>query len=395
MKPQRTQRSLRFYIFWRIFLFKTIKNSVILRTFLSPSVLSGFMFSILRKIKMKNKKILTRKEFIKNGCIGLGGIALAFYLPSCTTTNNLKKYSTSSFFDLKSLIDVLKKGHCAPSIMYTLLDYLHKQDDNIVRLTSGFPGGMGLSLECGGITAPIMFLGLQYGYENKSGEIPELISLGINHLNIFKDVHNSIMCSDIINKKNGCKNVIATSPKICFYCMKNYKKFNQIDEQTKTAYSKFLDHINNNSFHCTHSVLMNLKDKIEINPDLLKASWGFVGGTVMQGHTCGALYAGVFAISAKYGDVEKSFSRVIKLMKMRGKGENVDSEELNKFHKAMNISKEFGKWFETNFKCTQCRDLILADLSSNEDVDNYVSKNKIEYCKKLCNEVTEKLIKII
>ncbi len=344
---------------------------------------------------MKIKKTLTRKEFLKKAGIGLGGIALAFTLPSCITGNNIKKFNTSSFFDLKSLIDFLSKGHCAPAVMYSLLDYLHKQDDNIVKITSGFPGGMGLSLECGGITSPIMLLGLQYGYEYRKGEIPEVINLGINHLNIFKDVHNSIKCSDIINKKNGCKNVIATAPKICFYCMKNNNKLNQIDDQSKNAYTDFLDHIKSNSFHCTHSILMNLKDKIEINQDLLKASWGFLGGTVLQGHTCGALTAGVFAISAKFGDVEKSFARVMKLMKMRGKGENADGEDINKFHKAMNISKEFGKWFESNYKCTQCGDLIQAALSSKQDVANYISKNKIEYCKKISDDVTEKLRKIL
>ena len=113
----------------------------------------------MNRINVNN---LNRREFLRLSGVCLGGFVLVG-LPSCLANNSVR-YSTSSFFDLKSLTDVLTKGHCAPSIMGTLLDYLNNKDDYIVKLTSGFPGGIGLGLECGGIISPIMILGLKYGY---------------------------------------------------------------------------------------------------------------------------------------------------------------------------------------------------------------------------------------
>ena len=63
--------------------------------------------------------------------------------------------------------------------MKTLLSVLKQKDDYLIKLTSGLPGGIGgLGLECGGITAAVMVLGMLSGNEFKKGNIPEVIFSG-------------------------------------------------------------------------------------------------------------------------------------------------------------------------------------------------------------------------
>jgi hypothetical protein len=62
------------------------------------------------------------------------------------------------------LSNLLRMGHCAPTIMQTMLDVSETDAQWLVKLTAGLPGGIGnTGGECGGVTAPLVLLGLRHG----------------------------------------------------------------------------------------------------------------------------------------------------------------------------------------------------------------------------------------
>jgi len=68
----------------------------------------------------------------------------------------------------RGLNNLLKMGHCAPTVMQTLLDLGNTKEEWLVRMTAGLPGGIGnTGFECGGITSPLIQLGLEYGLSAK------------------------------------------------------------------------------------------------------------------------------------------------------------------------------------------------------------------------------------
>ena len=53
-------------------------------------------------------------------------------------------------------------GHCAPAVMQTVLDITHAEQEWLVKLMAGMPGGIGnTGFECGAITSPLVILGLR------------------------------------------------------------------------------------------------------------------------------------------------------------------------------------------------------------------------------------------
>ena len=59
----------------------------------------------------------------------------------------------------RSMSNLLRMGHCAPTVMQTLLDASYTEAEWLVKLTAGLPGGIGnTGAECGGVTAPFRSL---------------------------------------------------------------------------------------------------------------------------------------------------------------------------------------------------------------------------------------------
>jgi len=62
--------------------------------------------------------------------------------------------------------NLLRMGHCAPTVMQTLLDVSPTdgptQGEWLVRLSAGMPGGIGnTGHECGAVTSPLALMGVQ------------------------------------------------------------------------------------------------------------------------------------------------------------------------------------------------------------------------------------------
>lgn len=316
----------------------------------------------------------------------------------------------------QGLLNALKMGHCAPTVMRTLQELQGVEDERILRCTAGLPGGIGwMRSECGCVTSPIMILGLRYGEEvfsDGNGEIPKIIPIGQRYLNRFKALYGGIDCKEIAkldyNDKEAvktytlgaflpCFRAICGGPGLLMDLIKEDLKATppDMDSEPVKAYSKLLKSFREKEFHCSQSVLNELDDLIDVDEKLLRASWGFLGGTLLQGMTCGALTAGVLSIGLKFGDIEDSYGRVLMWMLQLFIDGDIKREDLNKFNVAINISQELATWFEGEFGNTKCYDLTKIDFNTRKGVDRYLSENKLDYCRGVVEKTANKVREII
>ena len=98
--------------------------------------------------------------------------------------------------------NLLKMGHCAPSVMQTLQDLENTKDIGLVRMTAGLPGGIGITgLECGGITSPLINLGLKHGLSANDDGLPTVITAGHDYCARFVKCNNSLLCREILGDR--------------------------------------------------------------------------------------------------------------------------------------------------------------------------------------------------
>jgi C_GCAxxG_C_C family probable redox protein len=102
----------------------------------------------------------------------------------------------------RGLSNLLKMGHCAPSVMQTLLDLGNTKENWLVRMTAGLPGGIGnTGFECGGITSPLIHLGLEHGLSAKDDGLPTVIYAGHDYYQRFNKCNNSLLCKEILGDR--------------------------------------------------------------------------------------------------------------------------------------------------------------------------------------------------
>ncbi len=90
------------------------------------------------------------------------------------------------YIAVADLSNLLKMGHCAPAVMQTLLDLGNSKEEWLVRMTAGLPGGIGnTGFECGGITAPLIQMGLHHGLSAKHDGLPTVIYAGHDYESDF------------------------------------------------------------------------------------------------------------------------------------------------------------------------------------------------------------------
>lgn len=258
-----------------------------------------------------------------------------------------------------------------------------------VRLTSGLPGGIGaLGSECGGLTSPIMALGLAYGEELEKQPL-QFIVTGQKYLDRFKDLNTGVNCREIAGtdgKRLPCLKAICRAPGLLLDLLDEDAP-PDVDNETVNAYARLLQSFRQCRFHCAHNVLHELNDLIAIDGRLLHASWGFLGGTLLQGMTCSALTAGVLVIGMESGEIENSYIRVLRWMGQPFVGGDAMRDDLNKFNRAINVGHELALWFTEEFKSSNCRDILDLDLSTVEGIDEYISGHRIERCREITHKV--------
>jgi hypothetical protein len=92
----------------------------------------------------------------------------------------------------RSVSNLLRMGHCAPTVMQTLLDASETEAEWLVKLTAGLPGGIGnTGAECGGVTAPLVLIGLRHARDGMHDGLPAVIDKGHDLLQRFAGCHGT------------------------------------------------------------------------------------------------------------------------------------------------------------------------------------------------------------
>jgi hypothetical protein len=324
---------------------------------------------------------ISRREFAKKGFVVLAVLGTA----------GMGAYVISNGKKLRTLNNYLRMGHCAPTVMKTLLDINGVQNTSLVTYSGGLAGGIaGPGMECGVLTAPLMYMGFRNGNLSRLPEQLKIISIAQSYINEFNRLNGSSVC---INIRNG--GMESCRKAVCGF----YKPFieanlNQIPLalEKRDSYSMLFKAFDERKFHCSHNVFYNLSGNYLDSKELFDSSWPFIGGMAMLNRTCGALTAGVIAISSATSVIENSYSRVARMNRLfREENNEAMNNEINNFNKAINYSRELGLWFRNEFGSTTCYDICGLNFSRIKDAQQYISGNCIGRCERIAEKVAEKV----
>jgi len=285
-------------------------------------------------------------------------------------------------------------GHCAPTVMQTILDVSETDAQWLVNLTAGLPGGIGnTGGECGGVTAPLVLLGLRHGLGAEDQGLPEIVGKGHDLLRRFAACHGTRSCWDIRGQHRvplRCIGVVRRAPALCAQTICS-DCTGSISEERKAAYGRLYGHWVEKDFHCAYAVFHRLGHTISANQELLDASAGFTGGTVFTGMTCSALTAGVMALGLALGEIENSRLRVLRMIGTMAIGGDAFADNLDAFNKIMNLAHELSRWFAAEFGSTQCRVITQCDFSTTEGVGRYIESGGTARCSAIAQRVAHRV----
>ena len=325
---------------------------------------------------------ISRRAFARKTVIALAAAGLLGY-----TAFNTRK--------LRAVNNIRRMGHCAPSVMKTLLDINKIDNENLALYAGGMAGGIaGPGMECGVLTAPLLFMGFQYNNPQNISERIKIICKAQSYFNEFNAFNGASLCSRI--RQGGMP-----------ACMKAVRNFNRqfvkaisvpiyMTDEAKDSYSVLLKSFDANKFHCAHNVLNNLNISYPVKDDLYKSSWIFMGGIALLNRTCDALTAGVLALSSATARIENSYSRVARMNRLlRQKNPEAMDEEINNFNRSINLSEELGVWFRNEFGSTNCFDIWRLDFSKIKNTESYLADNCMLQCRYIADKVAEKVLSMI
>lgn len=315
-----------------------------------------------------------------------------------TTISTVLNNRTKRIYRRRGFSNLLKMGHCAPAVMQTLQGLGITKEEWLVRMTAGLPGGIGnTGFECGGITAPLIQLGLDYGLSAHHEGLPSVIFAGHNYVRQFRECNNSLFCKEILGDRRvplPCIKVARHAPEL--YIQTDHKDNTEaLSEETREAFHLLYSHLSTNGFHCAHSVLNHLNNTIPVTRKLLDGTSGFICGTAFKGLTCSALTAGLIAVGLKLGELEDSYFRVIRMLATMIVGGNALADKMNKTNRLMNIGYRMSKWFKKEFGSTLCRDITQCDFSSLGSVRHYIDNGSVSACKIIAEKVARQAERII
>jgi hypothetical protein len=301
---------------------------------------------------------------------------------------------TTNDYRNRSLANLLRMGHCAPTVMQTMLDFSNGEEKQewLVKLSAGMPGGIGnTGHECGGLTSPLVHLGLRYGLRDLRQGLPLIFYKGIDLFQRFLNCNQTLMCTEIRKGDRlplRCIPVISHSPQLYAETLA-VDGLDAIPDENREAYRLFYAHLTENGFHCAHAVFQQLGNEIPLGSELLEATSAFLGGTCLQGLTCSAFAAGVMAVGLKTGEIEDSPRRVIRMIAIMATGGNAFGDEINQFNKTMNRGYRMSKWFRRQFGSTQCRAITGCDFATPEGVKKYIEGDQLAMCRSIAGEVAK------
>ncbi|MFZ0160021.1 MAG: C-GCAxxG-C-C family protein [Kineosporiaceae bacterium] len=298
----------------------------------------------------------------------------------------------------RSLGNLLRMGHCAPTVMTSLLDASGSTARWPVLLTAGLPGGIGnTGGECGGITAPLVLLGLVHGRGETEAGLPVVVEAGHDLLARFADSQGTTQCREIRGTSRvplRCIGVVREAPVTCAACL-GAPAAGSVAPAVRAAYQRLYEHWSRRGFHCADAVLSECKTSSAPDEELTDAVTAFMGGTLFTGMTCSSLTAGVMALGLALGEIENSRARVARMIATMAVRGDAFADELNAFNRVMNLGHELSEWFEAEFGNTQCRALTGCDFASTADVDDYIDRDGTADCARRARRVAEQVSAMI
>lgn len=312
----------------------------------------------------------------------------------------VEAFPTRSAAELRrqSVGNLMRMGHCAPTVMRTMLDASDLEAEWLVKLTAGLPGGIGnTGAECGGLTAPLIMIGLRHPRDRTVDGLPVVIDLGHDLLQQFAAAHGTTQCREIRGDSRvplRCVGVVREAPSMCARCLAAGAA-TPIPPTSRAAYGELATHWEARGFHCADAVFAALDETVTAPPDLQKALTAFLGGTLFTGMTCSALTAGVMALGLAIGEIEDSRPRVLRMIATMAIGGNAFADDVNAFNSLMNLGHELAEWFASEFAATQCRSLTGADFSSVTEVRAYIARDGTSGCEEMARRVGERVAEMI
>ena len=289
----------------------------------------------------------------------------------------------------RATVNMLRMGHCAPSIAKTLLDLSDQKKDWAIKLTAGMPGGIAnTGYECGGVTSPLVVFGLRDGLTLREG-VPEVVWRGQALCQRFEACNGTLSCVAIRGGPDRlsirCPKIVRGAPEM-FYAAAESRD-DVIPPAAKDAYRRLYAHFARHDFHCARDVLQRL----HADPEALDAASAFLGGTAFRGVTCSALTGGVMALGLRKGAIEDSPLRVLRMAAIMLAGGNGLADDLNEFNRLTNRGHELAEWFAHEFGSTLCRDITHADFATAENVKSYIDGEVIDRCRSIAEKVAQKV----
>jgi C_GCAxxG_C_C family probable redox protein len=298
----------------------------------------------------------------------------------------------------RSVANLLRMGHCAPTVMQTVVDASATEADWPVRLAAGLPGGIGNTRgECGGLTAPLVAIGLRHGRDEATDGLPVAVDIGHDLLQRFETAHGTTRCSEILGDARlplRCVGVVRQAPSMCAECLAA-RGGGRPPPAAREAYRELYAHWQERGFHCADAVLDDLGGTAAAAAELRDATTAFMGGTLFTGRTCSALTAGVMALGLALGQIEHSRARVLRMIGTMAVGGNASADELNAFNPVMNLGHKLAGWFEEEFGSTQCRALTGCDFASTDGVREYVARDGTGGCERIAHGVAARVAQLI
>jgi hypothetical protein len=282
--------------------------------------------------------------------------------------------------------------------MQTLLEASDTEADWLVRLTAGLPGGIGnTGGECGGVTAPLILIGLRHGRDGIHNGLPSVIDKGHDLLRRFAACHGTTLCREIRGTDRlplRCVGAVRQAPELCAQTLSS-DCARVIPAASRGAYRRLHAHFVEKQFHCAQVVVQQVRHMNPVSQDVLNATSPFIGGTVLRGMTCSALTAGVMALGAALGEIERSRLRVLRMIGKMAAGGDAFADDVNKFNRTMNLGHELARWFTGAFGSTQCRDITGCDFSTSVGVNQYIDKDRVARCRAITEQVAVKVESVI
>jgi hypothetical protein len=297
-----------------------------------------------------------------------------------------------------ALANLSRMGHCAPTVMQTMLDASGSEAQWLVKLTAGLPGGIGnTGGECGGVTAPLVLLGLRQAPERNSRSLPMVVRRGHELLRRFTACQGTTSCREIRGDARlplRCVGVVQQAPGIYAQALQGGCS-ETLTPRQEEAYGRLYAHWVDRGFHCAHAVFRGIHDARFETEALRAASSAFMGGTVFTGGTCSALTAGVMALGLALGTIENSRPRVLRMIATMAVGGDAFADSRNAFNKIMNLGHDLADWFKAEFGNTTCRTLTDCDFSTEEGFRSYVENDGTTRCRAIADAVAQRTRAVI